>query len=156
MHKIRTKYFRSVLRVLERELGFQTDLGSQCCGVSLAQCHILMEFAEKKETSIKELSETFGVDKSSLSRTVDKMVALGLLNRVENKNDRRYLSLSLTKKGNQMADNINRTCSDYYAELFKNIPEDKHSAIIDSLSLLAEAMNKLRKGKNGSPKSCCI
>ena len=64
--------FRTILRVLERELGFQTDSESQCCGVTLGQCHILMEISGKKESTIKELAETFGLDKSSLSRTVDR------------------------------------------------------------------------------------
>lgn len=155
MDKKRIQFFRSVLRVLERELGFQTDSESQCCGVTLGQCHILMELSEKKETTIKELSEIFGLDKSSLSRTVDKMVEAGMLTRMESKEDRRYMALNLTQQGNQAAENINKMCNDYYGNLFKLIPEEKHSSIMESLSLLSDALYQLRKQNNGTPKGCC-
>ena len=155
MDKKSIKFFRSILRVLERELGFQNGFEIECCGVTLGQCHILMELSDKKETTIKELSETFGLDKSSLSRTVDTMVERGFLNRCENKKDRRYMSLSLTITGNQTAESINLTCNEYYKKLFRCIPDDKHSLIIESLTLLSNAMNKLRKDKNQSLKGCC-
>lgn len=155
MDKKKIQFFRSVLRVLERELGFQTDSESQCCGVSLGQCHILMELSEKKETTIKELAEIFGLDKSSLSRTVDKMVEAEMLNRMESKEDRRYMSLSLTKKGAAAAENINKICNDYYGKLFELIPKEKHSSIMESLSLLSDALYHLRKQNKGTPKGCC-
>ena len=155
MDKQEIQFFRKVLRMLERELGFQTDSESQCCGVTLGQCHVLMELSEKKESSIKELSEVFGLDKSSLSRTVDKMVEIGLLDRRESREDRRYLSLSLTRQGQQAALKINRTCNEYYEELFKRIPENKHSAVVESLSLLSDALYQLRQKTQGTPKGCC-
>ena len=153
MDKKKIIFFRSILRLLEREMGFQTGFEIQCCGVTLGQCHILMELAEKKETTIRELSDTFGLDKSSLSRTVDGMVKSGLLNRAESKKDRRYTSLSLTKKGIKSAENINVTCNEYYKLLFDLIPEEKHSPIFESIKLLSEAMNKLRTSEN---KMCCV
>lgn len=155
MDKKNIQFFRSVLRTLEREIGFQTDSESQCSGISLAQCHVLMELADKNETSIRELSETFGLDKSSLSRTVDKMVEGGLLNRIENSEDRRFLSISLTDKGIQLTESINKICNDYYGKLFDNIPQEKHAAIMESLTLLSDSMGKMRKEKKGFLKGCC-
>jgi DNA-binding MarR family transcriptional regulator len=157
MNKKQTKSFRSILRVLERELGFQSDSESQCCGMTLTQCHVLMELVGKKTANIKELSELFGLDKSSLSRIVDKMFESGYLIRTEKKDDRRFLSISLTEKGVRTAEEINAVCDRYFGKLFKLIPEDKHSSVIESLILLTNAMNGLRKDTfSGSDKCCSI
>ena len=157
MNKKQLKFFRSILRILERELGFQSDSESQCCGMTLTQCHVLMELTNKEITNIKELSELFGLDKSSLSRIVDKMVESGYLNRTEKKDDRRFLSISLTEKGKKTAEEINKVCDRYFEKLFKLIPEDKHSSVIESLVLLTNAMNGLRnETKSCSDKFCSV
>ena len=43
MDIIQIEFFRGILRLLEREIGFQTDSESVCCGVTLSQCHVMME-----------------------------------------------------------------------------------------------------------------
>ena len=155
MNKKQIKSFRSILRVLERELGFQSDSESQCCGMTLTQCHVLMELAGKKTANIKGLSELFGLDKSSLSRVVDKMVESGYLNRTEKEDDRRFLSISLTEKGVRTAEEINTVCDLYFERLFSMIPEDKHSSVIESLTLLTNAMNGLRNEMKCCSDSSC-
>ena len=155
MDRSQIEFFRGILRLLEREIGFQTDVESMCCGVTLGQCHVMMELSLRKEASIKELSESLGIDKSALSRTVDKMVDSGLLTRTEGKTDRRYVSLSLTDKGQQGADTINRICNEYYGKLFERIPSEKHRSVIESLTLLADAMKSMRTEKGASLSSCC-
>ena len=155
MERKQIEFFRGVLRILEREIGFQTDAESMCCGVTLGQCHVMMELSLRKEASIKELSETLGIDKSALSRTVDKMVESGLLTRTEGKTDRRYVALSLTGKGQQGADTINTICNEYYGLLFERIPAQKHQSVIESLTLLADAMKSMRIEKGSSLSGCC-
>jgi len=155
MNKKQLKFFRSILRILERELGFQSDSESQCCGMTLTQCHVLMELANKEIANIKELSELFGLDKSSLSRVVDKMVEAGYLNRTEKKDDRRFLSISLTEKGIRTAEELNTVCDRYFEKLFQLIPKDKHSSVIESLTLLTSAMNGLRNETISGQEKCC-
>jgi DNA-binding MarR family transcriptional regulator len=147
--------FRGLLRILERELDFELKGETICCGVTLSQCHILLELCDKEETSIKELSESFGLDKSTLSRTIDGMVIEGLVERKTNSNDRRYYDLSLSEKGKAKSDYINSMCNIYYEQLFKNIPEEKHQMIIESLSLIGKSMLELRKNGKNSSATCC-
>lgn len=149
------EFFRGILRLLEREIGFQTDSESVCCGVTLSQCHVMMELSLRKEASVKELSEALGIDKSALSRTADRMVESGLLNRTEDKSDRRYVSLCLTEKGHAGAETINRICNDYYMKLFERIPAEKHQTVIESIALLAEGMKSLRINKDSVRTGCC-
>ena len=147
---------RSKIRVLERELDFQLKSETICCGVTLSQCHIILELAEKEESSIKNLSETFGLDKSTLSRTIDLMVEAGYINRNTKKEDRRFLNLSLTGKGKEKAEFINSQCNKYYAEVMNDIPEDKQQMIFESITLLGNIMAKFRNCCSNGNEDCCI
>ena len=91
--------FRRVLRHLERIIisGLKDD--SSCCGITVNQCHLLLEIFDRCETDITELKNYLGLDKSSVSRTIDSLVNSGLLLRVEKEEDRRYQMVSLSEKG---------------------------------------------------------
>ena len=56
------KKFRELLRRFEREIFVQTN---ECCcnGVTLAQCHALLEIESKHNESITELAKTLCLDK---------------------------------------------------------------------------------------------
>ena len=149
------KFFRNKLRTLEREMGKQMKSETSCCGVTLAQCHILMELDGQKEVSIKELSILLELDKSTLSRTIDTMVNAGLLNRDINSNDRRYYSITLTQLGESKIKTINDMCNGYYTELFKYIPDKYYSSIIESISIVSEAMKEISKSGKTEIKNCC-
>ena len=141
--------FRKSLRVLEREIA--RELESECCGVSLSQCHVLVEIRELGETTIKDLSEILELDKSTLSRTVDGMLNIGLVNREIDPDDRRFMKLSLTEQGKKLADSINGKCDSYYESVFKQIPQKDHASILSAVQTIGKTMNVLRK--KGC--SCC-
>ena len=65
------KKFRKSLRVFEREAEIQNN---ECCnmGVSLSQCHLLMDIETKTNSSVTELSEIQNLDKSTISRNWKK------------------------------------------------------------------------------------
>ncbi len=47
-------------------------------GISLAQCHTLLEIEKSHEISISELANTLSLDKSTVSRTVDGLVNINM------------------------------------------------------------------------------
>jgi DNA-binding MarR family transcriptional regulator len=143
--------FRVKLRVLEREIGRQLKNETTCCGITLAQCHILLELENAGSMSIIDLSRVLELDKSTLSRTVDGLVGSELVERVINPDDRRFMRISLTDKGRASAAAIDKMCNEYYLELFKLIPDGKQAQIIESLMLLGDAMKELKN----LGKDCC-
>jgi DNA-binding MarR family transcriptional regulator len=148
--------FRKILRKLEQEVGDQLREQTDCCGVSLTQCHALLEIGEFDQTTITDIADYLNLDKSTLSRTIDNLVKLGLVNRVINSEDRRYMKVNLTEQGKKVYDDINNQCNNYYLEMFKFIPEEKHDQVLESFALLVDAMFKAKK--NQSPvdgASCC-
>lgn len=142
--------FRKILRKLERELNDRLKENTVFCGVSLAQCHAVLEIEEQGETTIGKLAKSLGLDKSTLSRTIDGLVNVGLVKRFPHAIDRRYMSVSLSKQGLTTCENINRTNDDYFARIFKAIPEEKHDMVTESFGLVAKAMRQIKEIENGN------
>jgi len=136
------KLFREKLRQLERAMGSQFKNDSDCCGVTLSQCHALLEVEEKGEISIVELASKLGLDTSTLSRTINGLVLIGLINRIENSKDRRYVSITLTEQGKKVYEDIENLNNGYFSKIFELIPEEKHEAILESVSLFSDAVKK--------------
>jgi len=146
--------FRKTLRILEREVELSLSFETGCCGVTLAQCHLLLEACERDRTSITELSEILELDKSTLSRTVDGMINAGFLSRETDPANRRQQIIKLTGQGKEKADSIHAICDESYQKLFDYIPEDKKTMVIETAAILADAM--VKKRKSSKPNGCCI
>ena len=79
MNSQKIESFRKSLRAIERDIFSQFKDGISCCGISLAQCHVVLEIGLRKLTNISQLSENLSLDKSTLSRTIDGLVNLNFL-----------------------------------------------------------------------------
>ncbi len=139
------KLFRERVRQIEQRMGLSQRNDIQCCGVTMAQCHALLALGDRKELSLVELAGMLGVDTSNLSRTVDSMVKAGLLNRLLNPQDRRYVSLTLTDEGKKAFHTIEHLFNAYLTRVFELIPEDKHFQIMESLDMLTRALEQCGK-----------
>ena len=142
---VNIRLFRKNLRVLEREVELSLASETDCCGVTLAQCHVLLEVEWRGHTGVTELAGAMELDKSTLSRTIDGLVRAGLLERVIDKNSRRQRIISLSKRGTAKARTINDLCDSSYARLFSFIPEKKRQGVMDSVDLLGRAMRRTRQ-----------
>jgi DNA-binding MarR family transcriptional regulator len=138
------KHLRVIERAVERQLKDQT----LCCGVTSAQCHVLLELAEAGESSLVDLSVRLKLDTSTLSRTVDGLVRAGYVDRVTDPENRRYVLLALTPKGERKVEYIDRTSDSYYRELLVQLSEDRRTALTDSVGLLAGIFSRTREGEN--------
>jgi DNA-binding MarR family transcriptional regulator len=134
------RLFRDSVRCLQRSLGWQAKTDADCCGITVAQCHALLEIGNKKELSLVDLSGALGLDSSTLSRTIDTMVSGELVERNANPEDRRYVTLKLAGKGQVIYDRINQTFDQFYKAIFARIPVDKHHQVLESIGLLTLAV----------------
>lgn len=131
---------REAVRRLERKLGLLDDLQASCCGVTLAQCHAVVEIGRAKRLSLNELSEVLGLDKSTMSRTINNLVNNGLALRETDPNDRRYLTIRLTEKGMESFQEIENGMNKFFTRVYHSIPEAKRDQVIESLDLLINAL----------------
>ncbi|MBA4418047.1 MAG: MarR family transcriptional regulator [Syntrophus sp. (in: bacteria)] len=145
--------FREKLRKLEREIGWQLKSDTECCGVTLAQCHIIVEIGNTGETSVIDLATILGLDTSTLSRHINGMVNVGLASRVLNPKDRRYVSITLTEQGQKVYQSIEDICNSKYTKVFEFIPKEKHNQVLECFNLLVSAVAEARKA--GCAIDCC-
>jgi DNA-binding MarR family transcriptional regulator len=132
--------FRAKLREIERAVWMQTKSEALCCGVTMPQCHAILEIGKAGELNLKDLAARLGLDNSTLSRTVESLVQDGLADRTPSKEDRRATVIRLNEKGRAALDRINSTWNQICRDMFHGIPREKHEQLIESVSLVAELL----------------
>jgi DNA-binding MarR family transcriptional regulator len=142
------------MRRLEQETEKALTVQTECCGVSSAQCHLLLEIAEAVEGSIGDFAERLELDISTLSRGIDTLVKAGLATRAVDAANRRKQIVRLTPDGLATARIINETCDAYYLQLLGALPPELQTATVQAVPLLALAMKQARTAIGGSACVC--
>lgn len=143
------------LRRIVRGLGV-LDGDAPCCpGVTLAQCHVLTEVCGTPGTSLGELADRLGLDKSTVSRTVEALVARGLLDRQPRRENRRCVTLLPTPSGEGLGAELEAMRRRLYGDLLDRVPEARRTQVLEGLDLLAEALEAQGatpfRGNEGQP-----
>lgn len=136
---------REMIRILERKLGIVQENEFSCCGVSMAQCHALVEIGRMKRISLNDLSDLLNLDKSTMSRTVNNLVTNNLAQRDIDPEDRRYVTISLTDNGNILYKDIEDRMNAYYKSIYESIPNNKRNQVLESIEILLSAMGETTK-----------
>ncbi len=139
------KQFREYTRQLECHLGNMNQADCCCCGISTAQCFILVEIGRKPGISVKELAEILRVDKSGISRAVEELVQKGFVERNPSKEDRRYVVLNLLPKGQARFEKIENDMYIKFKEVLEQIPEEKREQVVEALELYNAACAKVEE-----------
>jgi DNA-binding MarR family transcriptional regulator len=141
MSQIDSKQLRELVRKLERKLGILEDGEFSCCGVSLAQCHALIEIGRAKSISLIDLAGLINLDNSTMSRTVNNLVSGELVEREIDPGDRRYVRINLTENGEKLFNTIESNMELYFSKIYGSIPAEKRFQVLESLQILMDAIN---------------
>ena len=131
---------RANVRLLVRKLGVLEREDASCCEITLSQCQTIVEIGRAGTMSVNLLAETLGVDKSTVSRSVDKLVNNGVLVRDTDPEDRRGVILCLSDKGQSVFEELEKRTILYFEEVVAAIPSDKREQIVESLQYLVQAL----------------
>jgi DNA-binding MarR family transcriptional regulator len=132
---------RESVRVLERKLGVLEDGEMACCGISMAQCHALVEIGRAGSISLIELARLLDLDNSTMSRTVNNLVNNKMAERETDPNDRRYVTIRLTPEGMASFREIESNMGDYFMRIYAAIPMEKRAPVLESLQILLKAIS---------------
>lgn len=135
---------RELIRILVRDLGILEKSDASCCGISLAQCHAIVEIGRKETISLVDLSGLLGLDKSTMSRTINNLVESDFVIRESDRKNRRYVIIQLTEKGRSVFKDIEESMETYYRDIFNTIPESKREQVLESIALLKKAVESNR------------
>lgn len=141
------------LRILVRESYDVFDDQQKCCDLTYSQCHTLLEVGTRRQVSLVDLATSLGLDTSTLSRTIQSLVVLGLVTRKANEKDRRYVKISLSGQGKKVYETIGRLYYDFMAKVFALIPARKHGTVLEGVGLFADAMKQANQTRGSGRKS---
>jgi DNA-binding MarR family transcriptional regulator len=123
-------------------MAFFDDLQSSCCGVSFAQCQALAAIRQAGKISLNDLALGIGLDKSTVSRTVDNLVKAKMVLRDPVPADRRCVTIRLTAKGSRAIREVEAGLSQCFESLYESIDPSRRAPMIESLRILLDAIEK--------------
>ncbi len=111
--------------------------------VTVTQLRALVVIASLEPVNLVRFAEAIGVHASNATRACDRLVALGLIDRRDNPDDRRNLTLALTAPGRRL---VTRVMTHRRAAIEKTLgrmPADKRRQLPLILSEFAAAAGEL-------------
>jgi|SRR5688572_1845238 DNA-binding MarR family transcriptional regulator len=92
-------------------------------GLRVPEWRVLMSLKSRHKASFKELAELASFDQTTLSRTIDRMVKVGLVTRLSDVDDMRITRLALTAKGEALWHDLWPTVNELNAAACARLPE---------------------------------
>ena len=138
------------LRILLRESYDVFDDQQKCHDLTYSQCHTLLEIGTHGEVSLVDLASSLNLDTSTLSRTIQGLVVLGMVTRTTNEKDRRYVKISLSEEGGKAYEAIGRLYYGFMNKVFARIPARKHDAVLESIGMFADAMKQANESSRSA------
>lgn len=119
------------------------------CGQPLApsDAHALTEIAAGP-VSQRELVDRLRLDRSSVSRLVDRLVSRGWVERTPG-DDRRTVRLTATVPGRNAAARIAASRAQRFGALLDAVPPEHRDAVLDAIKLLTDAARTTDGGTRG-------
>ncbi|MEM6262289.1 MAG: MarR family winged helix-turn-helix transcriptional regulator [Bacteroidota bacterium] len=108
--------------------------------ISANEMEIILYISEFGPQRMKTIGEKFKIKFSTLTSLVDKIERLNLVKRVNSKEDRRSILVTLTKKGNRMLDEYNEQVKNL-AEKISSLGGSKEApSFLDTLEKVSPMM----------------
>lgn len=137
---------RASSRQMVRELGFmQATLATTDYAPSAV--HAILEIGANDSMTAAQLSELLGLEKSSVSRMVRKLVEAGELSEVASDEDGRVKWLTLSAKGKLSLAAIQTFGRGQVSSALTQLAAWQHQAVADGLAAYAQALQAHRLGQ---------
>jgi len=132
---------RSAARELVRRLGFLHDDLAES-GLPASAVHALIEIGRVQRLTAKDLRTLLGLEKSSVSRMLRKLVEAGLLQERPDGDDARAKQISLTPAGAAKLAHIDAFARLQVATALDRLTPAQAQAVVEGLQLYANALSK--------------
>ena len=133
---------RSLVQTFVRRFGLllsdQTPCGQP---VSVSYAHALMLLREaQRPLRQSELGESLGIDKSNVTRLCSQLEAKGHAAQARAPEDGRGRVISLTERGQSLAQGIEHSSKRRFRQLLERVPQSRRKAVLAGLSALDDAL----------------
>lgn len=144
---------REKMQLLVRAFGLlanQTPCGKP---ISVSAAHALMVLKTRDSDSPclqSDLQKLLQLDKSNVTRLCSALEEDGFIVQRPFDDDRRARHITLTKKGERLAESLLMASRQRFGEILKEIPSGQHRQIFQSLDVLTEAIYQANVRRNKS------
>ena len=125
------------------------DVCDQVClvhhGVTAAQGYALLALPPEGSATMNEISDALGIASSTMTRTIDPLVAKELVYRAVDEVDRRIVRVGLTSQGLKTRNAIEESLQNFFVMVLDEIKGDDQAAVLSSMELVTTAFNKTLK-----------
>ncbi|MDF2857132.1 MAG: transcriptional regulator, MarR family [Neobacillus sp.] len=104
-----------------------TQNSKELFNLSITQLHYLHVIRERTNTTITEIAEIFGVQKSTVTVTVNKLLQCGFIEKITSKSDLRVVYVSLTEKGKEVIELEDQGYRQFAAYILAMLDEEEQS-----------------------------
>ncbi len=115
-----------------------------CCGdVTVAQCVVLQSLLTSPSEAAL-LAEEHGVSRSAMTRLVDGLERRDWVVRTRDPEDKRHVSIELTKSGRRQAQGLADLTQKTIESALSKLPKAKRAQVVESMSLVRGVLEQCR------------
>ena len=107
--------------------------------ITVEQFHVLRH-VRRGIGSVSELAAVKNISRPAISQAVEVLVNKGMLTRLQNVQDRRYVELTLTEAGNSLLDVVYEETCGWMKERMKALTADELKTISRAMEALAKML----------------
>jgi DNA-binding MarR family transcriptional regulator len=113
-------------------------------GITIPEWRVLCHLSQFEKVSVREIHARVDMDKSKVSRAAARLVQSGYVRKAEGREDRRLVSLTLTRRGRRLMDRIVPMALAFEAELTAGLAPEEAAALESALAKLMDGARRLR------------
>lgn len=130
----------AVMRASRALVGIAVASISEVDGtVTVPQLRVLVIIDTRGPQNLAAVAAALEVNPSNASRTCDRLIKTGLLNRQESPEDRRHITLTLTKKGKDLVDRVSTHRRQAISRVLRRMSAIDRSHLAEVLDTFASA-----------------
>jgi len=130
-----------IFRLLRRKL-VKTTLAGVDPDLHLPHFEIMRVLEEEGTLHVAEIGERLQIAKAQMTHLIDKLVALGLVERGMDAADRRTLNIALTDKGHRLMEEHGANLADAAREYLSSLTDAELEKLSESLRNLRDILSK--------------
>lgn len=132
---------RAIRKSAERDI-FKPLLQSIDRNLSPHHMVIMKTVEEEGMLHISQIGDTVMISKAQMTQSIDKLIMLGMLERIPDPRDRRKIGITLTEKGKKALAMFDTTIEKQMIEKLSWLGDEGLDKMLDSLKFILETIEK--------------
>jgi DNA-binding MarR family transcriptional regulator len=137
-----TTYVFHLFAVVSRHREARLEETLRPLGLNLSRHRALSVIQRLQPCAMSEVADYCAVDRTTMTRTIDLMVAAGFVQRATPPEDRRQVILTLTELGAATCERSLKAVFDLNRELFGAVPEEEQRGVARAFEAVVGALVK--------------